>query len=126
MVKKRQSVVCYCQHEDELSPRLIQTINDLAVGTKIESFGSLEALAQRLRQPPYLTAAVVLSAVDRDDLEGLISLSPLLSGLKTIIILPDNQGSTLARGLKLRPSFFTTRESDLADIREVMKKILSN
>jgi hypothetical protein len=78
----------------------------------------------RLQDPKDKPDVVVLHASSREELSELVCLSELLQDIRIVLILPDHDSSTVARGHKLRPRFISDRENDCAEITTILKRLL--
>ncbi|MCD6199973.1 MAG: hypothetical protein J7K15_15635, partial [Deltaproteobacteria bacterium] len=54
------------------------------------------------------------------------SVRDLIWDLRLILILPDREAGTIAKGHILRPRFLTYLDSDFTEVAAVLKKMLSN
>jgi len=116
----------YAREEHGAGERLQTLIEELVSEDNIEICMTIGSLFQRLRQPTYDLSIVVLLAADSQDLTELLSVRDLIWDLRLILILPDREAGTIAKGHILRPRFLTYLDSDFADVTAVLKKMLSN
>jgi hypothetical protein len=93
---------------------------------EIEIYQTINSLSRRLRQPRYDLAVAVLLASSKQDLLELLSIRHLLDDLRVILLLPDREKDTIAKGHTLRPRFLTYADSDLLDVAVVLSKMLRN
>jgi hypothetical protein len=84
------------------------------------------SLSRRLRQPRHNLAVAVLVAASRQELLELLSIRDLLDGIRIILVLPDRQDDTIAKGHRLYPRFLTFADSDFLDVAAVLSKMLRN
>ena len=89
-----------------------------------EVFESIEALAEGLQKPRGNQPVAVLHASSREELIDLVALWELLQDIRIILILPDCDPWTIARGHKLRPRFIIDRQGDYSDITVILKRLL--
>ena len=89
-----------------------------------ETYRTIGSLAHRLRQPRYDATIAVLLAANREDLYDLLSIRDLFRGISIILILPDRNADTIAKGHKLRPRFLTYKDSNFGAITAVLGKML--
>ncbi len=85
------------------------------------------SLSQALRQPSnaqYIVA--VLIAAKKQDLDDLIKVQDLLRDLRVILVLPDREKDTVAKGHSFRPRFLSYSDSDFNDIVAVLEKCLES
>lgn len=106
--------------------RLRMVIEAIVPAGEIEIYQTINSLSRRLRQPRYDLAVAVLLASSKQDLLELLSIRHLLDDLRVILLLPDREKDTIAKGHTLRPRFLTYADSDLLDVAVVLSKMLRN
>lgn len=92
----------------------------------IEVHQNIETFAHRLRKRTNDQLLVVLLAVSRGDLLELLSIRDLLRDVRIILILPDRDESTVAKGHMLRPRFLSYTDGGFTDVFSVLKKCLAS
>lgn len=106
--------------------RLQRVIEGLVPRKRTETYRTIDSLARRLRRPRYDLAVVVLLAAGKQDLLDLLSIRDLLEDLRIVLLLPNRQKDTIAKGHTLRPRFLTYADSDFSDVAAVLRKMLEN
>ena len=105
--------------------RLLSVMRLLLPEKKYELCRSIEELSQRLRQPIFNPTIAILLALSRKELQGILSIRHLLEDTKIILIVPDTNPDTVAKGHTLRPRYLTNCESDFVDVAAVLKRMFS-
>lgn len=82
-----------------------------------------ENFVDNLRENMADFKVVVILAHDQDDLSFVLSLKDYFNGIKVIIVLPDNNGETVKKGLVLNPSFLTHKNGSYREVIAVLKKL---
>lgn len=88
---------------------------------------SIRALSKELRQPVVDTTIAILLASSREDLQDILSVRDLLWNTKVILIVPDADPETVAKGHTLRPRFLSDYDNyflNVADVLGLMKRNL--
>jgi len=67
----------------------------------------------------------VILAPGRKILLELQDLDQMLERLRVILILPDADPQTIARGHNLRPRYLSNIQSDFQDVAAVLRKMLA-
>ncbi len=109
---------------DEAGEKIQRKIETDLPEERFEIFRSIGALAVRLKEPRVKPNVALLHASSREVLLDLVSLSELLRDVRIILILPDYDPWTVARGHKLRPRFISDRDGDYSEITIVLKRLL--
>ena len=110
--------------KDEIGQRLIERIEGLMVDHAMESFGTIDALVQRLRQPVNGFSLVVILAGSRSELFKILEVGDLLVTFKIIIIIPDRNRKTISAALKLHPRYLSYADGDFLDVSMVVGRML--
>ncbi len=119
-------MLCLTESANGAADHLEEIINDVVPGGDLQVCRSLKDLSRRLRRLGEKYEIAVLVAANTQELEEFVSFEDLLEHLRVILILPDGERATVAKGLKLRPRFLTYLYSDLMDVAAVLTKMLSN
>jgi len=106
--------------------RLQTVIEALVTSEGIEICRTIDSLARRLCQLPCDWVVSVLMAATRRDLLELISIQHLLSKLHIILVLPDRDHDTIAKGHKLGPRFLDYTDGNFAELGAVLSKMLQS
>ena len=127
-VEREMNTLFYTTVTDGSGERLQRVIEGLVPEENTETYRTIHSLSHRLRQPKvsnHQTIAVLLAA-SRDALLDILSIRHLLCDLRIILVLPDGQDDTIAKGHSLRPRFSTYVDSDFTDVVAVLRKMLEN
>jgi hypothetical protein len=83
--------------------RVREAIGRAAPEGRTETCPTVEALAERLREPLGPSDVVVLLADTPERLDDLSRLGDLLDGIRDVVLLPDGEEETIAQGHRLFP-----------------------
>jgi hypothetical protein len=120
------NLLFYSTVTDGAGERLLRVIEEVVPAEKTEIYRTIDTLTRRLRQPAHHPTIAVLFAASRQDLLEIASIKELIWNLRIILILPDREKDTIAKGHTLRPRFLTYSNSDFADVAAVLRKMLGN
>ncbi len=118
------NIILYSRPGDPAGSRLQALIETQTAGVTLEVYRTLDTLSERLHQPTPDVKAAVLVAAHQEDLLILMTLRPLLDGLRTILILPDRKANTVALGHQLRPRFLSDVDSHFLDVIAVINRMV--
>ncbi|NTW77028.1 MAG: hypothetical protein HGB33_04485 [Syntrophaceae bacterium] len=116
--------MAYSTKTNDAEERLFRVIELLLPGKKLKFYRSIDDLCDRLRQPVFNPRIIILLAASRKELEDILSIRELLEDAKIILIVPDTDPATLARGHTLRPRFLSDRSSDFVDVAAVLGQMI--
>ncbi len=120
------NVLFYSKMKDGPGRRL-QNVVETQVpvkGTKI--CRDIESLSCELRQPAHGLSLAIILAASREDLLDILSIGDLLGDLRIILVLPDAEKDTVAKGHKLLPRFLTYADGDFLDVAAVLSRMLGD
>ena len=91
-----------------------------------ETYRSILELVAGLDRPENRNAILVLLAETRERLGGLLSIREALLEHRSILILPDRDEETIAKGHTLYPRFLTYSDGDFVAVYEVLTRIIEH
>jgi len=112
----------YNQNGERLVKKLHDTLNEV----DIKVVYSLHDILQSLRKSMINSTVVLLHAASHDILDDILLIREQLEGTRIILILPDEEDDTVAKGHLLRPRFISTVNCDFNNILAVLNKMGSN
>lgn len=89
-----------------------------------ELFDSPELLALRLRRIGCESLVALVVSESRDDLERLQELCGLLTNMQLVLVVPDEEDSTLALGHSLRPRFLASPSTEPRQVLSVTQQVI--
>ncbi|MEQ8160406.1 MAG: hypothetical protein ABRQ33_04385 [Smithellaceae bacterium] len=104
--------------------RLLRIIELMLPEKKFKFYRTIDDFSQRLRQPVLKQRILILLLNSPKELEDVLSIRELLENAKIILIVPDTNPATLARGHILRPRFLSDGKSDFVDVAAVLGRII--
>jgi len=112
----------YASTDNDDGKRLYAVLKERAP-IKLELYQTLESLVSRLHRPLIDLKIAVLMAPTRKALDDFVQLRDLLRDMRLLLILPDREPGTIAKGHKLRPRLLTYTDSDFSDVATVLNRI---
>jgi hypothetical protein len=119
-------VLLYATEVGEAGKRLERIIKTSLDSLNIQVCRSIHSLTQKLRQPKDGFFIAVLVAHNKKELSEILSLKDLFWDLRIILILPNHEMDTIAKGHKLYPRFLSYVDSDFKDVAAVLEKMLKH
>ena len=120
------NLLLYATETGGIGKHLQSVIEGLVPEDKTEIYRTIDTLSNRLRRPRCDLEVAVLLAATKEDLLVLLSISDLLDDLRVILLLPNREKDTIAKGHTLRPRFLTYADSNFSDVAAVLSKMLQN
>jgi hypothetical protein len=119
------NVILYAGQNSKNRERLTHAIHTLFPNKKTESHSTIESLEGRLRQFIREPVVFVVQISTDDEWMQLLAFRDWLIGKKLILVLPDDNRETIAKGHVLHPRFVTYSSSDFKDVASVLEKMLA-
>jgi hypothetical protein len=120
------ALIIYSSKTEDAGERLLSVIGLLIPENKLEVYRTISELSQRLRQPLFNPTIAILLATTREELQDILSIRDLLWDIKIILIVPDMNRGTVAKGHTLRPRFLCDCNSDFVDVAAVFSLMIRN
>ncbi len=120
------NVLFYASGENGNDQKYQLAIESVVPVEKIEVFKTVSELSQRLRQPVQNLAAVVLLARNSDEFSDFLEMRDLLSGLRLILVLPNQEEDIRSEELALFPSYVSYIDQDVSEVAAVLNKIVGH
>ena len=93
-------------------------------GLRIKKYIEISMLIERLRRPGLGDGLIVIIAADRRTLDNVVSFGSFLLGRRVILILPDHDPATVAKGHSIGPRFISYADGDFGDVTAVVGKMI--
>jgi len=91
---------------------------------QVEIYSKFEQLSQGLRETGSTVRVAVLFIVNQTELSRILSLGDLLTDVKIVLILADDDADTMAKVHRLRPRYVTWTDCDIDDLATVFKRMI--
>lgn len=114
----------YAQARDDVLEPLKQSLNGRASTACLESYTKMEDLLQRLRRPRFNLEIGVFSIGSNAELDLLLTVKDLLSDMRLVLILADNDPQTLSKAHALAPRFISFIDAGIDPLVSVVEKML--
>ncbi len=116
-------VIYYSSIVDAAGGRLQRVIEMLFTREQLEIFRTIEALNNRLHQPLTEPLIFVIFIDSPEELSEMTTLHEALQDRRIILVLPDSNPDSVAKGHSLRPRFLTYADSDFVEVLGVLGKM---
>ncbi len=85
---------------------------------------NLDDLSSELTMHGDELQVVVLAPASQQELDALLKLAPILSGMSVVILLPNDNSKMTETAHRLHPRFVTSDGQPLADVAEVVLNVV--
>lgn len=113
-------IIFYAPVSNASVNRLSRTIEEVIPKENIEIYKNIPSLSRRLLKPNKDFTVSVLYAASQEDFADLLSIGELFFSAWIIVILPDNEPGTIAKGHLLRARLLNFQDSDFFEIKAVL------
>ncbi len=118
-------VILYAKDQDALGT-IRNAVAEVIPDAMIKAFETVEALGDGLRKPTYNCTVAVIVASGKEELREISSLQQFLWGLRTIVVLPDEDDETISLAHGLRPRFVSSYDDSFLRVIAVLNKMLED
>lgn len=118
------SVVVYSGERPADIQQIESVVEKVAPEHRVSVCRDLHALRRSLYGSREHLRIAILNVADRKELEGLVLLREMLSGLRIVLIVPDQDQTTLSLAHRLQPRFLARADGDWDEIRMVLGKLI--
>jgi hypothetical protein len=116
-------VLLFASQTTESGERLKHSIEGLQSVESLTHCWNISELLHLLQTPDPLPEAVVLHASSKHELRLLESFRFRLEQVFFILVLPNAEAETVARGHQLRPRFIVYQDSDFNEVSAVLDRL---
>lgn len=106
----------------ELAEKLESLITNCLSQESIVIYRDINTFSRGLRHASSKIIGVILIETHQD-LDKILLLGDVLWRIRTILVLPDSNPKTVARGHAIRPRFLTFQDGDLNEVATVLQRM---
>ncbi len=89
----------------------------------LEIYRELPELSARLRKLKSTISIALLWIANGDELKEIGAWHDFLAGVRTVLILPDEDAGTIALAHKIRPAYIAYADDDLSEVVSVLRRL---
>jgi hypothetical protein len=89
----------------------------------LEVFRDLPSFSARIRKPKNARSVALLWISTDEELKELAAGRDFLAGVRTVLILPDEDPGTIALAHKLFPAYVAYADDDMAEVISVIRRL---
>ena len=118
------NVILYVPNSDgnDIRERIVGLIPE----KRLKVYRTLEGLSERLHRPVDPETILIIVACGREKLSEVSALQRVLGDVRTIVVLPDQEPTTVALAHQLRPRFLAYANSKFDDLAAVLQKMIGS
>ncbi len=118
------NLILYANNNTGSGKQLQAVIEAIVCKNSIEIYRNVEGLSKRLYRRRYDVDVAVLLAASHKELQELLAIKELLHDIRIILLLPDNENETIAKGHKLYPRFLSYSDGNFDDVAAILSKMI--
>jgi hypothetical protein len=107
----------------EVAEKFESLITNCLSQENITIYHNINTFSRGLRQAFSEVIGVILIH-SQYDLDEILLLRDIIWSIRTILILPDSNPETVARGHAIRPRFLTFQDGDLNEVVTVLQRMI--
>ncbi|MEN6311485.1 MAG: hypothetical protein ABFD80_08110 [Acidobacteriota bacterium] len=113
----------YMPGQDAKGGELLSAVAPFVSGGCLEVFPDLLDFAARIRRPKDALSIALIWNPARQDLRELGAMRDFLGGVRTLLVLPDEDRETVALAHKIFPAYITYVDDGISEIVSVLKRL---
>ena len=103
-----------------------ERIGGLIPQRRVRVYRTLEGLSERLHRPIDSETVLIIVTYSREKLSEVSPLRHVLGDVRTVVVVPDQEPTTVALAHQLRPRFLTYANSNLEDLTSVLQRMIKS
>lgn len=120
------NVLFWKSNDNGASQALLSEIKNDMTEANLEILEGMDDLVQRLRRFGRHDIIAVLWINTKEELLDMLPIKDLLTGIRSILIVPDPNDETISRGHELMPRFVAFKDSNHQEITAILNKMIDN
>ena len=113
-------MILFYAHQND---RVVETLQKLLAGQKIERFRSMVSIAKRLSRPCHGLEIALVVIRKGDEMTQMAEIQYLLRGLRLVIVLPDHDSEMVSMAHRLGPRFIAYADNGFEQAVAVIRKM---
>jgi len=118
-------LLLYFSDSETAGRKLLEAVYKRIPPEETEVHRDMKSLSDRFRRPRGELRVAVILCSSREELSQIVSLGPLISDLRILLLLPDRERETIARGHTLYPRFLSFVDESFEEVGAVLGKMLA-
>ncbi|WP_153306499.1 hypothetical protein [Desulfogranum japonicum] len=118
------NILFYTAGSSDIGSRFRQSLEHIEALESVTDCWNYHDLRAHFEKLAPLPEAVVLYAASSEELESFSVFRPRLDNVFFILVLPDDQDETIAKGHLLRPRFLAYKDEDFSQITAVLQQLM--
>jgi hypothetical protein len=102
---------------------LVSAVAPLVSKGSLELFPDIRSFGNRLRRPKDAHSIALIWDPTAEDLREIVSMRDLLTGVRTVLALPDESAETVALAHKILPAFISYVDDGLFEVVSVLERL---
>lgn len=111
----------YLPSPGDRGDELLSAISPFFSQGSLEVFSDLRSFAARIRQPKDTFSIALIWDPTTEDLREIGSMRDFLTGVRTLLVLPDQEMETITLAHKIFPTYITYIDEGLSEVVSVLE-----
>jgi hypothetical protein len=117
------NIIFYLPRPLEEGNELLKAVIPYAVGGHLEVLSDLSGFAARLNRPKDPSSVAIVWDPTSEELRRIAAMKNLLAGVRTLLVLPDQETETLSLAHKIMPAYISYTDQGTAEIISVLERL---
>jgi hypothetical protein len=117
------NIIFYLPRPLEEGHVLLEAVAPFVIGGRLEVLSDLEAFTARLHKPKDSSSVTIIWDPTSEELRQIGTMRDLLAGVRTLLVLPDQETETISLAHKIMPSYISYTDHGISDIVSVLGRL---
>lgn len=117
-------VIAYSSLKNNSNEKIRSTLCEYLAENEYELYRNIRTLSGRLRQPGNGWHIALLSAENEEELEEILSINGLFTGIRILLVLPYRNQKMISKGFQLFPRLITFTDGNFEELGAVLDKMI--
>jgi hypothetical protein len=113
----------YLSRSREAGQDLLKALTSIVAGGGLEVYYDLKGFAARIHRPKDPSSVAIIWDPDQQDLQKIGGMRRLLTGVRTLLVLPDGNPDTITLAHKILPSYISYVDDGISEIVSVLERL---
>lgn len=115
------NLIFYLPRPGDRGDDLLRAVAPFVSRGSLEVFSDLRSFAARIRQPKRSFSVALIWNPTTEDLREIGLMRDFLIGVRTLLVLPDQEMETIALAHKIFPTYITYIDEGLSEVVSVLE-----
>jgi len=119
-------IFAYLPRAPEEGHEFLNAVAPIVAEGRLEVYYDLQRFTARIRRPKDPSSVAIVWDPTQEDLRDIGAMRPLLEGMRTLLVLPDEDAETVVLAPKLLPAYIAYIDDGITEIVSVLERLAAS